>query len=114
MRRYFPDYQIYINKLPPKIAPVDLSSHFSKFGQVINVVTTSSTVDKEPGHSVKLSHAFVKLKDSTNINRLLVQNHEINDTELRICRTFQIGESEDTDCKLHLRIDPQPTDLKSF
>lgn len=73
IRRYYFDYQIYINKLPLAINQMDVSKYFSKFGEVTNVALTTSATDKNPEPS---NHCFVKFKSDESVKKcFLMRRH---------------------------------------
>lgn len=100
--RYYHDHQIFINKLDKQISPEKLQGYFSKYGQVLDVVTT--VPDGKP--EADYLHCYIKVENEDIANRIILQkSHKIDEIEVKLVRTFMLDEDNDTDKKLFLLID---------
>jgi RNA recognition motif-containing protein len=108
IRRYYHDHQLYINRVPKDISPKEVSKYFSNFGTVLNVVLLPSLKTNE-----KYMHCYIKFEQSKSVDKvLLVRKLELAGREIRALRTFRIGESESTDKRLEVIIEPIPESIE--
>lgn len=85
-----------------------MSKYFSNFGTVLNVVLLPSLKINE-----KYMHCYIKFEQSKSVDKvLLVRKLELAGREIRALRTFRIGESESTDKKLEVIIEPIPESIE--
>ena len=55
--QYYHDHQIFINKLHKSITSDEVKEYFSKFGKVLDVVTTVPESNPDPN----VQHCYIKL-----------------------------------------------------
>jgi hypothetical protein len=100
VKRYYHDYQLYVNRMPKDIPAKEINRYFSNFGPVLSVVLVPSIKNDD-----KYGHCFIKFEQSNSVDKvLLVRKLEIAGREIRAFRTFRIGESEASDKRIEVTV----------
>jgi hypothetical protein len=100
--RYFHDYQIFVRK-PDSVLKQKVREYFEQFGDVVDIVVTEPTDQKQR------NHCYIKMKDDEAIDKIvLAKLHKIGEEDIKVLRTFGLGEDSESDKKLFLKIEGIP------
>ena len=69
--RYYHDHQIFINKLDTSISPEKLREYFSKYGNILDVVTTVPESRPNAGYQ----HCYIRVESEEVANKIVLEKH---------------------------------------
>jgi hypothetical protein len=100
--RFYHDYQLFVKK-PESVSKDKLREYFQQFGEVVDIAELEFTEQKSHGHN----YCYIKMKDDKVIDGILLAKlHKLNEKdEVRVKRTFGIGEDRESDKKLFMKVD---------
>lgn len=109
VRRYFSDFQIFINKLHDDITRDKVAEYFSRFGKVKDVAITEAHTQEHDHTKPANRHCYVKFANEDDVDKCLFEpKHQINNyPDIKVVRTYRIGENEESDRKIFIKIVPQ-------
>ena len=81
--------------------------YFNQFGSIDEVqITQAHAFENDPSKVVN-RHCYVKFHSDDDADKCLFHpKHSIGNGEIKVARTYRIGEHEDTDKKIFVKIMP--------
>ena len=107
LKKCFPHHQIYINKLPDNFNREDIEKHFGKYGKIVSIELLQAEGAYEIKEKSNINHCYIRFEKAEDAEKCLFteDRHSIkNKDDIRVVRAYKIGQNDETDKKLFLKI----------
>jgi len=110
LKKCFPNHQIYINKVPDNYTKEEITKYFSNFGKILNVELFPAEGNWENSkEKSNTNHCYIRFEKDEDAEKCLFaeERHTIkNNDPIRVVRAYKVGQNDETDKKLFLKISP--------